>query len=234
MESHWSAPIDGYCERTDASFWSEPVNALSNAGFMVAAAVLFARWRRAGGRDWPALYLIIVVAVVGTGSFLFHTFANRWSQLADVVPIAIFIYSYFLLAMRRFVGLGIVPAVVLTLGFAAFSFGFQRVFVLLFGVRGLELTNTSVGYVPAALALFGVGAALLRLARATPLRREAGRALLRAAVLFAISLSFRTVDRAFCPAWPLGTHFVWHVLNALLLFMLVDAATRFRSAAGRV
>ena len=106
MATDWTAPIDAYCERIDASFWSEPVNALSNAAFLVAAAIAFARWRRAGASDLPALFLIAAVAVVGIGSFLFHTFANRWSRLADVIPIAVFIYGYFALAMRRFFGLG--------------------------------------------------------------------------------------------------------------------------------
>jgi hypothetical protein len=35
---NWSTPIDLYCERTDASFWAEPANALTNAAFLIAAA----------------------------------------------------------------------------------------------------------------------------------------------------------------------------------------------------
>ena len=27
--------IDAYCERTDASYWSEPVNAVTNAAFLI-------------------------------------------------------------------------------------------------------------------------------------------------------------------------------------------------------
>jgi hypothetical protein len=102
MASGWSVPIDAYCERIDASFWSEPVNALSNGGFLAAAALAFLQWRRARSSDRPAICLIIIVATVGVGSFLFHTFANRWSRLADVLPIAGFIYGYFFLAMRRY------------------------------------------------------------------------------------------------------------------------------------
>src|SRR3954454_10036771 len=115
MATDWTAPIDAYCERIDASFWSEPINALSNAAFLVAAAIAFARWRRAGASDLPVLFLIATVAVVGIGSFLFHTFANRWSRLADVIPIAVFIYGYFGLAMRRFLELGLAASAGLTL-----------------------------------------------------------------------------------------------------------------------
>ena len=87
----WSQPIDLYCERTDAAFWSEPVNAVSNVAFLIAAALPLARWRRGDRGDWPALALIAVVTAVAIGSFVFHTVATRGAVLADVIPIAVFI-----------------------------------------------------------------------------------------------------------------------------------------------
>ncbi|HEX8164399.1 MAG TPA: ceramidase domain-containing protein [Beijerinckiaceae bacterium] len=225
MAAGWSDPIDAYCERVGSGFWAEPVNAVSNVGFLAAAALACLAWRRAGARDYPALALIAIVAVVGIGSFLFHTFANRWSRLADVIPIALFIYGYFGLAMRRFLGLGLVASAAVTLAFLGFSAGFERAFVLALRPRAIEAANGSHGYVPAALALFAVGGALI--VQRHPARRAAGRALLAAAWVFVASLAFRTVDLAFCPSWPLGTHFVWHCLNAAVLFILVRAAIRF-------
>jgi hypothetical protein len=38
------------------------------------------------------------------------------------------------------------------------------------------------------------------------------------------------MDQAICAAWPLGAHFIWHVLNAAVLFILTAAAIRFRAA----
>lgn len=101
----WTAPIDAYCERLDATFWSEPVNAVTNAAFLVAALLAFRDWRARGQGDPAALLLIVIVALVGIGSFLFHTFATRWAALADVLPIALFINIYFCLALRRLVRL---------------------------------------------------------------------------------------------------------------------------------
>jgi hypothetical protein len=216
MPESWLTPIDSYCERQGPGFWAEPLNVVTNAAFIAAALYALVLWRRAGARDWPALWLIAVTFMVGTGSFLFHTFANRWSLLADVLPIAVFIYSYFLLAMRRYLSLGLVAAIAVTVLFAAFNTSFGR---LWFGILPGVTLNGSVGYIPAALALFVVGIVCRVLGV-----REAGRALLTAACVFALSLLFRSVDDTVCTRMPAGTHFLWHVLNALVLGLLMKAA----------
>ncbi len=46
----WFQPLDQYCERTAPAFWAEPVNALSNAAFVIAAVALLFAWRRSPGR----------------------------------------------------------------------------------------------------------------------------------------------------------------------------------------
>lgn len=229
MEGDWLAPICAYCERGDPGFWAEPVNALSSGAFLVAAALATARVRRARTGDAPALLLSALVAVVGVGSFLFHTLAVRWSLLADVIPIALFIYAYFLLAMRRYFDLGIGAALAATLAFAAFNLGLEPALDGLTGRSTDALTNGSLAYAPAILALAGVAAGLLTpRGLLDPAKREAGLGLLGVAALFAVSLGFRTLDRAVCPVWPLGTHAVWHLLNAGVLYGLIAVAVRYR------
>lgn len=218
MDASWFEPVRAYCERTDAAFWAEPVNALSNAAFLVAAALAA---RRARG-DGPVLALAGIVFVVGIGSFLFHTLANRWSMLADVIPIAVFIYGYFALAMARFFGFRPAAATALTLAFAGLSFGLTPALDALSGRSVSGLTNGSIDYVPAILALLGVGLALLSRAPGT------ARSVLATAGIFLVSLTFRTVDVGVCARLPLGTHFLWHGLNAVVLYRLLIAATRFR------
>jgi hypothetical protein len=216
MPESWLTPIDNYCERLGPGFWAEPLNAATNAAFIAAALYALVLWRRAGSRDGPALWLVAVTFVVGTGSFLFHTFANRWSLLADVLPIAVFIYSYFLLAMRRYLNLGLVAAIGATALFMVFNMSFDR---LWFGVLPGMTLNGSVGYIPAALALLAVGIACLLSGV-----REVGRALLAAACVFALSLVFRSIDGTICATIPAGSHFLWHGLNALVLLILTRAA----------
>jgi Ceramidase len=209
----WSQPIDLYCERTDAAFWTEPANAVSNVAFLVAAAAAFVRWRRNDPSDWPALALIGVVTAVGIGSFTFHTVATRGAVLADVVPIAAFIYGYLLLALRRFLHLPCLAAGAVVIAYAAAAQGLSA-------LAPPRFLNGSVGYLPALAALIAVAA----VAKGEGVRR--GLAL--AALVFTISLTLRTVDIALCPALPLGTHFAWHILNAVVLYVLLRTAISAR------
>lgn len=217
LRMNWREPVLDYCERQSAAFWAEPLNAVTNAAFLVAAGAAFLLWRRKGGGDWPALGLIVVTACVGAGSFVFHTVATKGAMLLDVVPIAIFIYAYFFLALRRFFRLEAPPASVITLAFAAFSYGVDA------AIKGL---NGSAAYLPAlgALTAFSV---LLRGpgdAAETAGRRAAAKGLATAAGVFLLSLCFRTIDREICAAFPPGAHFLWHLLNASVLWLLLRTA----------
>src|SRR5262245_19198544 len=160
-------PIDLYCERVSPSFWAEPVNALSNFAFLVAAVAAFDLWRRAGKGDRAILALIAVIAAVGFGSFAFHTLATRWVMWLDVVPIGLFIYGYFLLAMRRFLLLSWFSALMLLVGFIALS-------TVLGSFVPREVLNGSSGYLPALAALIILGSMLRRHRVAQPLLVDAG------------------------------------------------------------
>ncbi|KQP55036.1 ceramidase domain-containing protein [Methylobacterium sp. Leaf108] len=229
MTETWFAPIRAYCERGDASFWAEPLNAVSNGAFLLAAVALLRRERRAAAADPAALALAGLIAVVGLGSFLFHTVAVRWSLFADVVPIALFIYAYFLLAMRRFLGLGSAAAILVTLSFAGFNIGLEPALDAIAGPSLGLRTNGSLSYLPAVLALVGVAAALRLTKGQEASARRSSWALIGLAALFALSLTLRTVDTALCPSLPMGTHFLWHLLNAGVLYGLVATASRHRA-----
>ncbi|HEU5018124.1 MAG TPA: ceramidase domain-containing protein [Pseudolabrys sp.] len=204
----WSRSVDIYCERTDPSFWAEPVNAISNAAFLIAALIVFIQWRRANGRDLPLLALIALTFVIGIGSFIFHTVATQGAELFDTVPIAVFIYAYLFLALRRFLGLRPWTALGLWVGFAAFTFGEAA-------LVPADTLNGSHAYLPALAATLIVGW-FARDRAARPLILAAGGTL-------AGSLFFRGIDMAVCSSFPLGTHFIWHCLNAVVLYLLLRA-----------
>ena len=208
MTTTWWQPVDYYCERTDASFWAEPVNAITNVAFLLAAAVAFVQWRRHRGHDLPTLTLIVITGLIAFGSFAFHTLATRGAVLLDVVPIAVFVYGYLLLALRRFLRVPMPIALAIVLVFVGSSQALDQ-------VTPDAFLNGSGEYLLPLAALIIVGLLTVR---------DHGWAILLAAAVFTISLVFRSIDQAICAAFPLGTHFVWHLLNALVLYILLQTA----------
>lgn len=213
----WFRSLDNYCERIDPGYWAEPVNAITNAAFVVAAIWAWRLAARAGDRG--AQVLAVILGLIGIGSYLFHTHAQVWSLWADVVPIQVFILVYVHLATVRFFGLpwwGGVLAAVAFVPYAALT------------ARGLASIvgslNGSIGYVPVPILIAGYAAALWRR------RPEAARGLAVGAGILVVSLVFRSLDRSVCEAFPLGTHFMWHVLNAVMLGWMIRVMVRDRES----
>ena len=102
--------IDGYCERTDFTYWAEPLNAVTNAAFLVAAIIM---WRRVSDPFGRALCVILFA--IGIGSYLFHTHATVWAVILDVLPILLFVLLYIFVANYRFWNLSLTWAIIATL-----------------------------------------------------------------------------------------------------------------------
>lgn len=224
--------IYAYCERgRDPSFWAEPLNALTNGAFLIAgfAALALYAAQPPERRSAYGLAAALLVIVIGIGSFLFHTLAVRWAALADTIPIAIFMLFAVYTLGRRLAGAPIWAA---WLGVA----GFIGLMFIAFRVSAFLGVGAGAGYAPAGLMLLGGGAALLAFARA-PIAREAGGLLLAAGAIFAASLTMRSLDLPFCARtslWgsPIGTHFLWHILNGVVLYLVSRAFIRAAWARG--
>ncbi len=117
MEMDWFAAVDSYCERVGPGYWAEPLNAMTNLAFVLAAAVM---WPRVRGLPLGRL-MCVVLAVIGLGSWLFHTHAQAWAGVADVVPILVFILLFIFAASRDFLGLRPLWAGVATAGFVPYA-----------------------------------------------------------------------------------------------------------------
>lgn len=218
----WFRPVDIYCERIDASFWSEPLNAASNLAFFAAAFVGWRAAKRAGRLDAATWTLIGLAALVGLGSGLFHTFAQAWSGAADVLAILLFIVAYLGLALWRYFGARPAEAAAGAVAFLFFSAGVRSAAAAALP----DALQPATGYLPALVALAACGGLLM-------LRRHpVGVWLLTAAGLFVASLTFRALDMALCDAFPWGTHFMWHLLNGALLGVLLVAYVRHAGGEG--
>ena len=210
----WHQIIDQYCERTRPDFWSEPVNAITNGAFLVAALWSFCEARRSDRLDCLSGLLCANIALIGIGSFLFHTFATVWAQLLDIIPIATMVLLYFVALLIRSYGLPCCRAVAVAVAF-----------MLVAGVVMLALKDalddvTNVGYIAALLLIVGNAVVLMR--------RDHILAwwLWPSVSIFAVSIMMRMLDEPLCCCNPLGTHFLWHLLNAILFGVLMIGYVR--------
>jgi len=221
----WWQPLNVVCERGDShAFWAEPWNAWTNVAFLVAAAAALPHILRAGSPPSQAhgceaaagsperrppldlLLLNLILVGIAVGSFCFHTYAVVWAAQLDVGFIVLWLLVYLVIYAARVLGwrwwqVGLALA------------GFLAVTAALLAVGGFR-----PGYLPTLVTV----AALAGHARhaagdgSPPARRLAA-----AAAAFGVSLTAACLDdhEPTCEAFPLGTHWAWHVFNALALYL---------------
>jgi hypothetical protein len=223
-----------YCERgTSEALLAEPINAITNLAFLIAALAGFLLLRRGPPETRSADHYLLVALVflIGLGSLAFHLYADKGTALADIVPIGVFMLVYLGFALNRFL---LVPpgwTVLLAIAFAAVV-GVVLQLRCWDGAIGFPSSeaagaspclNGSLAYVPALVALLVIGLML------ADRGHRAARWLLWAAAIFTVSIVLRSLDMALCDqavidGRRIGTHFAWHVLNALTLFLLLRAS----------
>jgi hypothetical protein len=215
----WSDPVGAYCERFAPGLLGEPLNTLSNIAFVAAAFALLRLHAKLRQRREPIptdiAALPWLVCGVALCSMLFHTLATRWAGWLDSLSILVYcavgLYSF----LRHATALGNTTAVAAAVAFVVASLGTSR-------LVAPGTLNGSAAYLPNLLTLLAV-TAYLGLRQAPAFR---GFAL--ATVVFAIALMLRTLDRAWCSALPIGTHFLWHLLNPVAMYLCVRAVVETR------
>ena len=200
--------IDLYCERISAGFWAEPFNALSNISFFVVAIVIWSLGKRLKVLSLPIKLLISLIVAIAIGSTLFHTFATNWAKLLDVLPIGLFQLAYLWIYSRRVIKLPTIRILLLVVLLLS-----SMIIVAHFP----HLLNRSIAYAPGLSVLLGLG--LYHWQQHQPERGL----LLLAAGIFLVALFFRTIDQGICATFPLGTHFLWHLLNGVVLYLSMKA-----------
>ena len=201
--------IDIYCERTGPGIWAEPLNVFSNLVFFFAVFAAYRLGRRQGALTLDASLLFGLLVLMGTGSSLFHMLANRWAQLADVLPILFYQLAFIGIYASRVMRWDARKSALLLAVFLAMVF--------VFGLAPSGWLNGSLGYAPSLLFLIGLG--VYHYSHAFTARST----LLLAAGIFAVSLTVRSVDMIVCPTFPAGVHFIWHLLNGAVLYFTMLA-----------
>ncbi|MFK7890617.1 MAG: hypothetical protein AB8B63_07355 [Granulosicoccus sp.] len=218
--------IDLYCERTASGLWNEPLNALSNTAFVIAAGWAWLGYRRACGRSVDLL-LIVLAGNIGIASLLFHTFATAWAELADVIAIWVFAAAYTLVTVHRLCGenhkrsfavlcmIGVVIWLIIPL---TRELGFDS-------NENRWILNGSIQYLPALLLMltFSIAMAMVK----HPARWH----FILCTLIFLAALVFRTIDLMACSTtFGVGTHFIWHLLNATMIGLLLHLQIKYLAA----
>lgn len=210
--TNWTQPIDMYCERMDAGFWAEPVNALTNAAFFVAALLV---WRL---QSKPSTVFAVLIALIGLGSFAFHTWANRMTAVMDIAAIGLYLIAFAYCIPRQWNRHSrLISSASILFLFACIT------------LSSLIVSNMKVSFpwLPSGLYL-GAWLALTTYASITQKQHpSAARWLWIAVVIFPSSLLFRQIDNAWCELTG-GTHWLWHVLNAIVLWASANGISQKR------
>jgi hypothetical protein len=200
--------LDLYCERMGPGFWAEPVNAFTNIGFVFAAYFCWRMARREQVQDFSVVAITVMIVAVGAGSFLFHTMPSVVTRWLDVAPVFIFQLLYLGLYCRRIVGLSLAVCGLLLLVFLVTA---------LVASQFPDLINGSLIYVPALLVIFVLGVCHYQS------QKIERRLLLAASCIFLLSLVLRSADNRICMEFEWGSHFLWHILNALVIYLAMRA-----------
>lgn len=228
-----------YCEKSVHSVVAQPANTASALTILALGAVGYGVWRRHGRGDRGTLLLVACMLLIGVGSVLFHAMPSALTLFADLVPIILFIVWAFVLILIRLFGQSFLQTGLHIAGFLIASL----MVTLMFTPQAL---GNGVWFVVPLLTLYVLGGTLVLRARlmmrenshlvgrhAELLDREVfpqlkmGYALLQCGLVLAFGILARAYDVNLCGQFPLGLHFVWHLIVAFAAYILMTACIRY-------
>ena len=189
-----------YCERNSIETFAEPLNAISNVAFVLCGIIFFLR---KGMIKNPLPYSVILI---GLSSFLFHYIPISFFSTLDVFSILLFVVLYNTLLTKKILNYSYFKS-------ALSSF----ILILLSFLLGILFSKTIIS-----TSSFYLGLLSYMIYIAFLLKKVSNiKYFLIAIILFSISLIFRSVDIYLCDFISFGTHFVWHILNSLVIYFLI-------------
>ncbi len=232
-----NAPVWLFCERgTSVGLLAEPANLYSNIPFLFAGMAALWMYHKLASRQKSAdhVLLIVLLLLTGLGSSVFHLFAVQGAELTHMFPLLVFMLVYMAFALNRFLEVPPGSTFVLVAIFAGVSIAgltmtcvFADFLLQPAWSRGdggaTSCLNGAAGYIPSLVALVLLSFFLHRRGH------RASSTNWLAAGLLLVSLAALGLDHLFCQqtlfrGHLVGTHFAWHILNALIMFLLVRSA----------
>lgn len=210
--THWY----GICERHGLGMLAEPLNVISSFAFIFVAIAIYRFYHRHEDLErrwiWDIHALTVLCFIIGVNSVVFHAFPTPTTELMDTLAIVFFIIIYFWSVLFRIGRCNLFQAGICFVAFV----GFSHILVHQFP----KALNDSIGYLSSMIALIIIAVHLHLKAR------PSSQHFMLAALVGVVSLFCRAIDRGVCTEFPFGTHFLWHVCNATLLYILLKQIIR--------
>jgi hypothetical protein len=208
--------VDDYCQV--AGWDPETVSSWSNLAFLLAA---IAGWYLLSNHPNAKAHVIIraltlLAALAAVGGYAFHRIDAPWAKWGESTPLAAFMLLFVWLLLRRFLHWNVLVAIPALAIYAGAIYWLQ--------MRGPGDGGMSAIPLGRALNLptqvvFLIAAALLYLRQ-----REAFWPMMRPAIVLLASAWALTAEAPICPRLGFTTHALWHLLDALLVYLLLSLA----------
>lgn len=195
-----------YCESGIGLFSTQPINTISNIGLFLAAYFGYQYIKTHYVKNSTIRILPIILVITGVGSILWHGAPNILTGFADTLPLSIFVLVSFFFLLDK-----ILPNKHLTWSVLSVFIFLEVPFI--FGV--FPSLN---GFLPYLIALIVGLFIFFGLAKKY---KTLFPQLTGIAALFIVAFFFRTIDHTICSMIPMGTHFIWHIVNALIFYLLI-------------
>ena len=201
-----------YCEQPYFSGFFEPLNTITNLLFVLAGILLIIQQKKINKLDFKAIYLSVLLMIIGIGSFLWHFYRTDFTLLIDSIPIGIFILSYLYFYLTKIISN-------ISLNIILYIFFYLYIIILSYILKNLNNTlifgNGGLGYI-VAISYF----LLLQIYNYFNYRKIIKNSAF-ISFIFLISIFFRQIDLIVCNKIGIGTHFIWHILNSIVLYLFV-------------
>lgn len=195
--------------------FSEPLNVLTSLLFVVTAFFLqrFFQKTHAQHRHIPHYFdldiriLIGMVYVIGFSSSLLHSIPNAVTEFFDVISIALFIIVFFFSVMLRILRCRMRNIILAFIAFLFFTFS-SITYLHSYMNGATSYISTMAALTMVAFYLYGRG-------------HPSAKHFLAAGQIGIVALYLRSIDSKFCDFMPIGTHWIWHTMNAVLIAIIM-------------
>lgn len=204
-----------YCENLASTFHiAEPINTITNISFFIATFMLFKTYKKQKNKQLDIIFLISLLFLIGLGSTIWHLTQSFIGELLDMIPILLFLIIYIYSFSRKIIKLKWYYTFLILILFIFATFNLPSLF-------DKDPIKTSSGYLPALLILF------IFTIYTYYKNKYVYKDLLTSSLIFIVSIILRSLDFVFCNTLIIGTHFLWHILNGILLYILINALIKY-------